>query len=102
MIVYQMLGTSGEIADRLHKPFDILKREGKTPDLSMYACVFRGCVEAETLYEAVQQFNSGDYFPKNFLGRPYMSVSDIICVDESKIVKPRYYYVDMFGFREVQ
>ena len=72
----------------------------KTIDASIYDCVYSGDVDCQSLEEVFQMFND-DNRPDDYGGRS-MSVSDVVEVIESDIVKEDCYFCDNFGFSPVK
>lgn len=64
-----------------------------------YNCAFVGEVQAETLNDIFQMFNT--YHPAYYIGRS-LSVSDVVEVlEDTNFVGVGAYFVDSFGFRNV-
>lgn len=71
-----------------------------TVDASVYDCVYSGYVDCQSLEEVFSMFNDDDR-PDGYEGRS-MSVSDVVEVVESDIVKEGCYFCDNFGFKPIE
>lgn len=67
---------------------------------AIYDKVFEGEVPAKDLGEVFVMFNRDDH--PNAKAMHFLSVSDVIAVDESDTVAPGYYYCDTLGFTKVE
>lgn len=69
-------------------------------DASIYDCVFSGEVDCDGLEDVYSMFN-GDDRPGEYRGRS-LSVSDVVEVLDSDIIKEGFYFCDTFGFKPVE
>lgn len=81
-----------------------LQQQGKVPDLSRYNLVYTGsltktndCLQTEILESLYMEFNVS--IPDDFCGHS-LSVSDIIILKKPGNISA--YYVDRFGFTELE
>jgi hypothetical protein len=91
-----------ETPDYLFSGLEQLKAKALTVKAANYKRVYNGSLEPEDVSapEALSRlwyiFNADH--PKDYIGRS-MSVSDVVVL--CQVGKPRAYYVDSFGFKEV-
>ena len=79
--------------------YDFAVKKNGTIDLSIYDKIYQGQKDVTSLDNLFMMFNIDH--PKGFHGHS-MSVSDIVKIISSDVLKPGYFFCDSFGWREVE
>ena len=77
---------------------DTVKRTGGNIRSEIYRKVFDGEVECSSLEDVYIMFNETP--PKSFTGL-FLSVSDVVEIENSDIVEKGFYFCDRFGFKKI-
>lgn len=97
---YAIFQLKDEAEEYLFLPYKRLEKNGKTPSIKDYNCVYSGEVhgfeDRQVLEELFTQFNMAH--PLDFSGHS-LSVSDVVSIRRGDRI--RFYYCDFVGYKEL-